>query len=61
MTDILKLAESVKKMREAQKEYSRTFSGISNKNKTKLEKEVDELLDQIGIPSMSSQRTIFNS
>ncbi|WP_448104728.1 hypothetical protein [Pedobacter panaciterrae] len=61
MTDILKLAEAVKKMRDAQNEFFRTKSGISLSNAKKLEAEVDKMISQIGIPSMTSQRNLFNS
>jgi len=61
MTDLLKFTEAVKKMREAQKEYFRTRSGISLNQAKKLESEVDKMIDQVGIPSRTSQGSLFNS
>lgn len=59
MTDIIEFAETVKKMRNAQKEYFRTRSGIALNESKKLEKKVDELILQVGIPSRSSQKNLF--
>lgn len=59
MKDILELTEKVKKMREAQKEYDRTYSSIAKSKKESTEKEVDHLVKEIGLPSRSSQPTMF--
>lgn len=59
MTDIIEFAETVKKMRDAQKEYFRTKSGIALNESKKLEKKVDEMILQVGIPSRSSQKNLF--
>lgn len=61
MTDLLKFTEAVKKMRDAQKEFFRTKSGISLNQARKLESEVDKMIDQVGIPSRTSQGNLFNS
>lgn len=44
MTDLTQLAEAVLKMRDAQKEYFRTRSGIALQKSIKLEKDVDDMI-----------------
>jgi hypothetical protein len=59
MTDIVKLADLVKEMREAQKEYFRTRSSIALAKSKKLEKDVDDMVASVGVPSRSSQNRLF--
>lgn len=65
MTDLIQLAEAVKKMRVQQNEYFRTKSSIALNNSKKLEKDVDAMVLEI-VPSpqeviIHTQNTLFDS
>jgi hypothetical protein len=59
MTDITKLAEAVKEMRETQKEYFRTRSSIALTKSKKLEKDVDDMVRVAIRPPITSQSNMF--
>jgi hypothetical protein len=57
--DIVKFATSVQQMRNAQKEYFRTRSGIALTDSKKLEKEVDDIVKTIITPAPSNQQSLL--
>jgi hypothetical protein len=57
--DIVKFATSVQQMRNAQKEYFRTRSGIALTDSKKLEKEVDDMVKTIITPAPSNQQSLL--
>jgi hypothetical protein len=59
MSDIIKLAELVKEMREAQKEYFRTRSSIALTKSKKLERDVDDVVSLAIRPVATSQGNMF--
>lgn len=59
VTDVPKFIETVDKMRNSQKEFFRTKSGIALSESKKLEKEVDAMLDEGTVPSRSTQSKMF--
>jgi hypothetical protein len=59
MITIVEFAEKVKEMRIAQKEATRTVASIAKDRAKKLEKQVDDICKQVGIPARSSQTGLF--
>jgi len=59
MSELLKFADVVKQMRLAQKEYFRTRSSKAMENAKKLEKQVDQMVDEVGVPARSSKGFLF--
>ncbi|MBB2148802.1 hypothetical protein [Pedobacter gandavensis] len=59
MTDILEFAGFVKEMRDAQKSFEKSRSSVYRDKAEKLQKKVDEIILQIGIPYRTSQKSIF--
>lgn len=58
-TELLKFTDIVNRMRLAQKEYFRTRSTIALTESKKLEKQVDQMVDEVGLPARSAQGTFF--
>jgi len=59
MTDIIEFAETVKEMRNAQKSFEKSRSSVYRDKAERLQKKVDEMILQVGIPSRSSQKNLF--
>jgi hypothetical protein len=59
MVDIVKFAETVQQMRDAQKEFFRTKATVALVKSKKIEKEVDEMVKTVIPPIASTQSTLL--
>jgi hypothetical protein len=59
MITLIEFAEKVKEMRIAQKEYFRTKASVALVQSKKLEKDVDQICGQVGIPARTSQTKLL--